>query len=265
LEKSKAKLGADHPQTLTALNNLALGYRSAGKHDLAVPLYEETLARRKATLGADHPDTLWSMHNLAGAYLDAGNCAAAEPLLVGWLDKQRSKQPADELLVAWNLNRLGGCRVALKKFAEAEAPLRDSLAIYMQKQPKAVMRHDTASLLGAALAGQEKYAEAETLLVGSAKVFLGSAAKLSPANKKLAQAAVQRVSDFYAAQGNAQEAARWRKLGEEAFGPPKNKNSDQPPVLFWHVPGERLGVLLVVHLAKLGRQLFAEEHVVRVV
>ena len=60
-----AKLGADHPDTLTSMNNLATGYQAAGKLDLALPLFEETLKLRKAKLGPDHPDTLTSMNNLA--------------------------------------------------------------------------------------------------------------------------------------------------------------------------------------------------------
>ena len=61
----KAKLGPDHPDTLTSMNNLAVGYQDAGKLDLALPLYEETLKLMKAKLGPDHPDTLTSMNNLA--------------------------------------------------------------------------------------------------------------------------------------------------------------------------------------------------------
>ena len=65
LKLRKAKLGPDHPDTLTSMNNLALAYQAAGKLDLALPLYEETLKLKKAKLGPDHPDTLMSMNNLA--------------------------------------------------------------------------------------------------------------------------------------------------------------------------------------------------------
>ena len=50
------------------MSNLALGYEAAGKLDLALPLYEETLKLRKAVLGPEHPDTLTSMNNLAVGY-----------------------------------------------------------------------------------------------------------------------------------------------------------------------------------------------------
>jgi hypothetical protein len=75
-----AILGAEHPDTLQSMNNLALGYHAAGKLDLALPLYEETLKLLKAKLGADHPDTLQSMNNLAAGYYSAGKLDQALPL-----------------------------------------------------------------------------------------------------------------------------------------------------------------------------------------
>ena len=62
------------------MNNLADGYRAAGKLDRALPLFEETLALRKAKLGPDHPDTLDSMNNLASGYQAAGKLDRALPL-----------------------------------------------------------------------------------------------------------------------------------------------------------------------------------------
>ncbi|MFL5330876.1 MAG: tetratricopeptide repeat protein [Gemmataceae bacterium] len=62
------KLGPDHPDTLTSMNNLARSYTDLGRHPESVVLNEETLKRRKARLGPDHPDTLTSMANLATVY-----------------------------------------------------------------------------------------------------------------------------------------------------------------------------------------------------
>ena len=44
LALQKAKLGPDHPDTLTTMINLAVGYQYAGRLDRALPLFEETLA-----------------------------------------------------------------------------------------------------------------------------------------------------------------------------------------------------------------------------
>ena len=46
------------------MNNLAYGYYAAGKLDLALPLWEETLEKMKVKLGLDHPLTLTRMNNL---------------------------------------------------------------------------------------------------------------------------------------------------------------------------------------------------------
>src|SRR5262249_28410063 len=54
LKLIKAKLGPDHPSSLTSFNNLAEAYQAAGKLDRALPLYEETLKLKKAKLGPDH-------------------------------------------------------------------------------------------------------------------------------------------------------------------------------------------------------------------
>ena len=73
-------LGADHPQTLTARNNLARAYQDAGDLGRAIPLFEQTLADSERVLGADHPATLTSRNNLADAYQAAGDLGRAIPL-----------------------------------------------------------------------------------------------------------------------------------------------------------------------------------------
>ena len=45
LQRRKAKLGPDHADTLTTMNNLAVAYWATGKRALAVPLLEEVLSR----------------------------------------------------------------------------------------------------------------------------------------------------------------------------------------------------------------------------
>src|SRR5581483_4689581 len=94
-ETRTATLGADHPDTLTSMNNLAEGYYAARKLDLALPLFEETLKLRKAKLGADDPDTLTSMNNLAAGYRAAGKLDLALPLYEETLKLSQAKLGAD--------------------------------------------------------------------------------------------------------------------------------------------------------------------------
>ncbi len=90
-----ARLGADHPDTLHSMSNLAVGYMVVEKLDKAVPLFEKTLRLRKARLGPDHPNTLSSMNNLATAYRKSGNLALALPLSEEALKLSKAKLGAD--------------------------------------------------------------------------------------------------------------------------------------------------------------------------
>ena len=74
-------LGPDHPYTLTARNNLAGAYKSAGRLAEAVELFEQVLAEYERVLGSDHPDTLAARNNLAGAYYSVGRFGEAIELL----------------------------------------------------------------------------------------------------------------------------------------------------------------------------------------
>ena len=87
-------LGPDHPDTLTARNNLANAYRAVGRADEAITLHEQTLADRERVQGPDHPDTLSSRNNLANAYLAAGRADEAFALREQTLaDRERVQGP----------------------------------------------------------------------------------------------------------------------------------------------------------------------------
>ncbi|MDI5967026.1 tetratricopeptide repeat protein [Streptantibioticus silvisoli] len=65
-------LGPDHPDTLSARNNLALSYWQAGRTNDAITLQEQVLTHSERLLGPDHPNTLTTRHNLALSYGQAG-------------------------------------------------------------------------------------------------------------------------------------------------------------------------------------------------
>jgi hypothetical protein len=55
-----AKLGAEHPDTLTSRHHLADLYQRQGNFALAEALYKDVLAIRTTKLGTDHSQTLTS-------------------------------------------------------------------------------------------------------------------------------------------------------------------------------------------------------------
>jgi tetratricopeptide (TPR) repeat protein len=202
LKLRKAKLGPDHPDTLRSMGNLAAGYGSARQLDKSVPLFEETLKLQERKLGRQHPDTLRTVANLGVNYKDAGRAQEALPLLeeafqttkikptFRWVgphlldgyDKAgkmaeaarlvtelladaRKQLPKDSPQLAERLARFGRSLLQANAFTDAEALLRECLAIHEKTQPDAWATFNTMSMLGGALLGQKKYVDAEPLLL----------------------------------------------------------------------------------------------------
>jgi hypothetical protein len=70
METRKTVLGAEHPDTLTSMANLASTYWNQGRWDEAEQLGVQVMETRTRVLGAEHPSTLTSMANLARTYTD---------------------------------------------------------------------------------------------------------------------------------------------------------------------------------------------------
>jgi hypothetical protein len=58
-------LGANHPDTLASLNDLASTYQAQGRRE-AEPLFSEVLQTRRQLLGLNHEDTIVSANGHAG-------------------------------------------------------------------------------------------------------------------------------------------------------------------------------------------------------
>ncbi|KAE9369693.1 hypothetical protein N431DRAFT_547106 [Stipitochalara longipes BDJ] len=91
LETRERVLGAEHPDTLLSMGNLASTYWDQGRWEEAEALEVEVLETSKRVLGAEHPDTLTSMNNLASTYWDQGWWEKAESLQVETLEMRKRK------------------------------------------------------------------------------------------------------------------------------------------------------------------------------
>ena len=58
MEMRMKLLGAEHPDTLTSMENIAVTYCNQGKWIEAEQLQVQVMDMRKKLLGAEHPDTL---------------------------------------------------------------------------------------------------------------------------------------------------------------------------------------------------------------
>ena len=82
------QLGADHPETLIAGNDLAIVYHHMGRYAEAIELFKDVLARQRLVLGSDAVETMKSMNNLAAVHLDSGDVADA----VVYLEEVRERR-----------------------------------------------------------------------------------------------------------------------------------------------------------------------------
>ncbi len=117
----KAKFGADHPDTLNAMTDLANRYDKTGRDAEAVKLYEELLALRKARLGADHTDTLNTMADLADRYGRVGRHADAVKSYEELLVLRKARSGADHPDTLSTMASLADSYFALGREAQAIA------------------------------------------------------------------------------------------------------------------------------------------------
>jgi serine/threonine protein kinase len=94
-ELYRAQFGPDGPDTLHALNNLAIMYSEAGQLDEAIRLQEDALARMKQVLGPDDLNTLKAMANLSTDYKLVGRSKESLLLREKAYQKIREKLGAD--------------------------------------------------------------------------------------------------------------------------------------------------------------------------
>jgi tetratricopeptide (TPR) repeat protein len=228
LEKRNAQLGPEHPDTLTLATKATLAGADAGSSQLAkvVLLLEETLEKQKAQLGPEHSqiiqlegtlafasalldsefytraratkgpkhiDTLLALRDVAQMHLAFGQPELAERLLVEVLDGLA----------------LGPDDPIRERTVEL---LQETLDLRARIFPDCWNTFNTQSLLGGALLGQQKYAEAEPLLVMGYEGMKAREATIpqTGGGELRIPEAIDRLIELYTATNKPEAAKRWR-------------------------------------------------------
>jgi serine/threonine protein kinase len=211
LQKEIKVHGANHPATLQDAINLAVNYRDAKRLADAAKVIDEWLPRVRANLGIAHPTTQHGIRTALSIYDATGQFDKAAKLRAEFLPLVRKQLPPDDPGLAGLLAQFGMNLLKAGKPADAEPVLRECLAIRGKKQPDDWLTFNTKSMLGGALLGQEKYAEAEPLLKEGHNGMKERADKIPPPAKVRLTEALERLVQLYEATDRADEAARWRK------------------------------------------------------
>lgn len=129
LTLSRKVNGADHPDTLMAMYNLAISYSDNGRQEEALKLREEVLPASREVNGAEHPDTFGAMSSLANSYFGAGRKEEALKLREELLPLSLKVNGAEHRATLGAMTNLGGSYQDAGRFGESIQLLEKSLAI----------------------------------------------------------------------------------------------------------------------------------------
>jgi tetratricopeptide (TPR) repeat protein len=116
-------LGADHPNTAIALDNLELLLDAKGDYKGAEPLYRRRLETAERINGPDHPDTALSLNRLAILHRRLGKYDEAELESRRALAIDENVRAADDPKIPHRINNLSMILVMQRKLEEASGLL----------------------------------------------------------------------------------------------------------------------------------------------
>ena len=125
---SERLLGADHPDTLAAVQKLTAAYLAAGRTTDAVRWVQWVLDRRARTLGRDHRDVLAARRDLGHALVAAGQLRDAVGVLEQLADDTARLYGPDNLETLGARDELAAAYLAIGQPAEAADLYRGTLA-----------------------------------------------------------------------------------------------------------------------------------------
>ncbi len=172
LTMQRELLGREHPDTTVTIGNLGVLLHRQRDYAAAEPLLREVLEVERERLGEEHPRVATSMVNLASLLRARGDDQSAEPYFREALDIRRRALGNEHPSVASAAMGLGSLLTDQGALQAAEALLRESLTILDPSDIPSAKIAAAQRLLGVCLSGQQRYAEAEALLLGSHGQYL---------------------------------------------------------------------------------------------
>jgi hypothetical protein len=98
-----------------------------------------------------------------------------------------------------------------QQYTAAEPPARDAVAFFEKQRPEDPRRFYWVSVLGDVLCGQQKYAEAEPLLLQGYQGIKQREAIIHAGERRRLSEAGERVVRFYEVTGQPEKARTWRE------------------------------------------------------
>ncbi len=171
-----------------------------------------------AKLPEDEQNACTQLWADVAALLQKASAPPSLDVLLTQLPEARKALPGDSPQLAGLLAQIGLGLMAQKKWTEAEPHLRECLAIREKTQPVEWSTFNTRSTLGGSLRGQQKYAEAEPLVLSGYERLKAREATIPEQGKVRLHEALDRLIELYTVTDKPDEVQKWQ--AERAKYPP---------------------------------------------
>jgi serine/threonine protein kinase/tetratricopeptide (TPR) repeat protein len=211
LEKQRIICGPTHPDTLQTMHELARCYGFQDRFAESMALHEELLGALKSMNGPLQKSPSWPMVTFACVCQRAGQFDKAEQLFRKVLEQDRKRK--DDTVgkrngIANSLGFLALNELLQHHYDAAETLVREAMA---QKPTEMQRCCYWMSILGAALLGQHKYADAEPLLLQGYGGMKQRESWLQPSDKRRLSEAGEWVVRFYEVTNQPAKVRVWRE------------------------------------------------------
>jgi non-specific serine/threonine protein kinase/serine/threonine-protein kinase len=211
VEIKRRVLGPEYPGTLLSMSTLASVYTCEGKYAQAEALFGETQKVMSRVLGPENPNTLTNLAGFASMYQQEGKYALAETYAAQAVAGRRHALGPEHPDTLESTADLSLAYLAQGKFTESEPLARDAIQTLRKNQPDDWEGFRAETLLGASLAGEKKYAEAEPLLLEGYRGMDARKEKIAAPDRSHLDLARAWIVQLYQSWGKPEKAAEWSK------------------------------------------------------
>jgi tetratricopeptide (TPR) repeat protein len=202
--------GEEHRETLKLMTDLASLHRVRGDYGEAERLFATVWEVEHRVLGERDAEFLRTSNSLAVLYSRQGRYTEAETLLAKVLDGRRQILGDKDIRIAQTLAAMGRVRLDQHKYADAEPPLHTALTTFEKAAPDDWERFSIESMLGASLAGQQKYPDAEPLLLEGYAGLQQRERRMLFEHRSVVRESAEAVVQLYENWAKPEQAAAWR-------------------------------------------------------
>jgi hypothetical protein len=209
-----ASSNASNADILTSSwRSLGNAYRRESKFAEAEPYLVKLVTLERSTQGESVQQTRVDMAALVETYAGLKKYAPAEEILKPLLVAQRRFASPDGIVTLGVAANLGWVQLQQKMPAEAQRTLQETADILRRTAPNSWDRHNVESMLGASLAAQKKFDQAEPLLVsGYEGMARNQRAPNTPTNARFTlEQAADAVVQLYADWKKPEKEAEWKQ------------------------------------------------------